>query len=149
MADLDPKLPLTGSNVRFQMFVGGRPVVDVTALIKTGDVEQVATMFSDKYLGRKRDRKDKKVTGYKMAMEFDTADLSIVKEIDAIDALIESNTPAPEMSFGVELAERLGTFEGFVIRKCVASYKIGMKGKDERVPLSLTIEGEDKLPVSF
>jgi len=148
MADADPKLVLTGSNIRFRAFVGTRPVYDVTTLFKSGDVEEVAILFSDKYVGRKRDRKDKKRTGWKLTAEFDTADLAIVSEIDAIEDAREANLAVPELSFAVELAERSGAFEGFVIRKCVASYKMGIKGKDERVPLSLTVEGEDKLPVT-
>ena len=138
----NPKLPLTGSNAPIVIYVGGAPLPAMD-LAKSWEITEQATKYSDKYLGRNRDRKDKKTTGFALTMELDYADSTLVKAIQDIESKREANQALPVLSVGIVLAERDGNFHGHLVQSCVGTYKISSRGKDERITQTIDIEGED------
>lgn len=145
--DSTPKLPMTGTDVTLAMLVGGKPVLETQTQWMSGDITEVAQQFRDKHMGRKRDRVDKKTTGYDFNPSFFLADLTIVEKIKGIQAQIESYQATDDLSFSFEYQLRDGTQYGFALIRCTAKFTVGNPGKDDRCKVSLAVEAEDWVTV--
>lgn len=141
--DSMPKLPSKGSEVQFTMLRGGKPVIETTMVVMSISLDEQAQMFNDKYVGRLRDRMDKKVVGYNLTFSGDVTDLSIVQALIAIQKQVEAYTPADSLSFTFEHTQRDGNFDQFGIVRCVAKWSLNVGGKDESNKFTINAQGED------
>jgi len=141
--DSMPKLPSKGTEVQFTMLRGGKPVVETTMIVMSISLEEQAQLFSDKYIGRRRDRKDKKVTGYALNFSGDVTDLSVIQALIAIQKQVEAYTAADGLSFTFEHTQRDGNFDQFGIVRCVAKWTLNVGGQSESNKFTISAEGED------
>ena len=145
-----PKLVLTGENATVTIFVGGAPVPNAAALTKSYEVNEVATQYRDKYLGRTRDRTDKKTTGFDAKLEVDYADGVLFAQLLSIQTARESNAVLiPDLTIGLALALRDGTAQGYALTQCTSKVGVAVKGKDDRITYSLDIQAEDFVPIGL
>lgn len=142
MANTNPKLPLTGRNITVTVFLDGKPQPQ-TDVCKSIEVDEVAQMFRDKYLGRDRDRTDKTVSGYDVKLELDYTDATLIKALLNQQTLRDANLPVPNLSIGMILSNRDGTADGYIVQNCVSKFNFSFKGKDERGMVRLELQGED------
>jgi hypothetical protein len=142
MANTNPKLPLTGRNVTVTLFLNGRPLPQ-TDVARSVEIDEVATMFRDKYLGRDRDRTDKNVDGYDVKLELDYTDASLITALLQQQAARDANGAIPSLSLGMTLLNRDGTADGYIVQNCTSKFNFNFKGKDERGMVRLELQGED------
>jgi len=145
--DSTPKLPTTGTEVTFAMLVGGNPILETKTQWLDGTVTEVAQQYRDKLMGRKRDRVDKKTTGFDFNPSFLVADMTVVEAIRGVQAQVESYQATDDLSFSFEFQLRDGTQYGFVLVRSTAKFTLGMSGKDERNKITLAVESEDWVTV--
>lgn len=141
--DSTPQLPTTGSDVVLTIYREGRPLSESKVQWENGTLNEVAMQYRDKLMGRRRDRVDKKVTGYDLTAAFLIGDFSIVEELEGIKAQVEAYQTIDTLSVGLEYTLRDGTTVAFVVGPATSKFSINMGGKDERNKLSLNIEAED------
>lgn len=145
--DTTPNLPITGTEVAYAMLRAGRPIFETKVQWEGGTVTEVAQQYRDKLMTRRRDRTDKKVTGYDFNPTFLVGDAAIIQALQGIQRQVESYSAIDDLSHSFEFNLRDGTFYGFALIRSTAKFTLNMGGKDERVKISLTIEAEDWVEV--
>lgn len=136
------KLPLRGDNVVVTALIDNVPF-DQADTCMSVNVEPKHTVHEDKLLGRKRDRLDQQLRGWKADMEFEHADNLMLKAWLRVQQAREDNAPIPDVTFAVTYEMRDGTSETWALQKCVASPKIGVGGAEDAAKLSWTVMAEE------
>ncbi len=145
----DPKLPLTGENLKLRMLLGGVPQGQAQT-VKNFNVKERGTQHEDDYLGSDTDRLDEQTRGWDWKAEFDYCDASFKKAIlDQKAARRARVASIPELAFILIFENRDGVDEAFILRKAITMIEVGFNGAKERGKLSLDGKAEIYAPVTL
>jgi hypothetical protein len=134
---------MNGLDATITLFDGGDPVPGVSDLCLSWNLKEVVTDFRDSYLGRDRKRPDKIVDGYDCDIELDVSSMSVINFLLDRKVARDANTALKELSVGITFAEKVGTFSGLVVRKCIESWEINIGSREGRVKNKIMLKAED------
>jgi len=138
----NPKLPVTGRNVVLTIFVGGTPLTQ-TDVAQSISITEVVQQYRDKYLGRDRDRPDEQTTGYDATISLHYTGSQLVQALFAQKTARQTLQPVPLVSIGLTVANRDGTYDGYLLQNCTAKIAIDFRGKEDRGMINLSLQAED------
>lgn len=141
----DERLPMNGKDSKLELFYGGARVPSVDGHILQWNVEEVAVMFRDGILGRKRKRTDKTVDGYNADLgEVLCPDMALVNFLKGIDDTREAGGTLKDLDVGIRMSRRdAGGTESVILKKCTAKWKLTSSAQSERIKVQISLEGED------
>jgi len=137
-----PALPLTGAKVALTIYLAGNALQQTDNAESVQVTEQVV-QYRDKLLNRFRDRTDEQTIGYDAKIVLQYAGAQIVSALLAQKAARQANQAVPELSVGLVLANRDGTFHGYILQRGTSKMDINISGKDDRVKHTLDLQFED------
>lgn len=136
------KLPMRGDNVAVTCLINNVPY-DQADQCKSVSVEPKHVTHEDKLLGRKRDRLDQQLRGWKASCAFEHTDNLLFKAWLEVQRARDENRPIPEVTFAFTFEMRDGTSETWAMQKCVATPKKESSGAEDVAMMNWDVVAED------